>query len=116
MLTSRQISEWEAYDRLDPIGEWREDFRFAQLMSLLVNIVSRIFAKKGQTIKDVSPMDFMPDWVGVATNENVSAQKVQSVEEMKSILLGIAKVQNKVSGIGKNTKKRKPIKKNKDGL
>ena len=112
MLSSRQISEWEAYDRLDSIGSWREDFRFAQLMSLLVNIVTRIFAPKGHTPKNVSPIDFMPQWGDFAEYKIEPPQ--QSVEEMKQILLSIASSQNKkakIEKLGDGTKTRKPLKK-----
>ena len=60
-LTFFQISEWEAYDRIDPIGDWRDDFRGAKLESLLVNIVNQLFAKKGHTPVITSPLDFMMD-------------------------------------------------------
>jgi len=116
MLSSRQISEWEAYDRLDPIGSWREDFRFAQLMSLLVNIVTRIFAPKGHTPKNVSPLDFMPQWGDFADFKIEKPQ--QSVEEMKQILLSIASSQNKKvkNEVQKNNTIRTPLKKKKNGL
>ena len=92
-LTSRQISEWEAYDRIDPIGNWREDFRFAKLESLLVNIVNQLYhdPKKGKP-KITNPIDFMPDWAG---EDKFEEPKKQSVEEMKEVLMSIASSQNK---------------------
>jgi len=90
-LTSAQLSEWEAYDKLDPIGTWRDDYRLAVLDSLLVNIVSRLYAKKGHTPKEVSPTEFMPNWSG-----EKKIAKPQTMEEMKSILLSLAKSQNKL--------------------
>jgi hypothetical protein len=87
------LSEWEAYDRIDPIGTWREDFRMAYLSSLVTNLVISVHGKKGA--KTTSPMDFMPDW----GEEKSKEPKKQSVEEMKEILLGIAKMQNKRVGI-----------------
>ena len=90
-LTSRQISEWEAYDRIDPIGEWVKDFRFAVLDSLIINIVQKLFPKKGATAKDINPIEFMPDWLG----ERGEVKEAQTVGEMKDILFGIAKAQNK---------------------
>jgi hypothetical protein len=87
------LSEWEAYDRIDPIGTWREDFRMAYLSSLVTNLVISVHGKKGA--KTTSPMDFMPDW----GDEKSKEPKKQSVEEMKEILLGIAKMQNKRVGI-----------------
>ena len=91
-LTSKQISEWEAYDKMDPIGTWREDFRFGQLESIIINIVQQLYAEKGKTPKATSPLDFMPDWLG----DRVAAEpKKQSVEEMKQIMMSIASSQNK---------------------
>ena len=105
-LTSRQISEWEAYDRIDPIGTWRDDFRFAKLESLIINIVQQLYAKKGSTPKITTPLDCMTDWSGEGKFQE---PKKQSVEDMKSILLGIANVQNKkIRGANKPpVKKRK---------
>ena len=89
-LTSAQLSEWEAYDRLDPIGKWRDEYSFAVLDSLIINIVGRLYAKKGHTPKEFSPMDFMPNWSG-----EKKVEKKQSVEEMKQALLSIANSVNK---------------------
>lgn len=91
-LTSKQISEWEAYDRIDPIGSWRDDFRIAKLESLLTNIVQQLYAKKGSTPTITTPLDFMVDWSG---EKGEVEQKKQSTEEMKRTLLGIANMQNK---------------------
>jgi len=85
-LTSAQLSEWEAYDKIDPIGTWREDYRIAVLDSLIVNIVSKLYAKKGHTPKEVLPMDFMPNWTG-----DKRIEKKQSVQDMKQVLMSIAK-------------------------
>jgi len=105
-LTSKQISEWEAYDRIDPIGAWRDDFRIAKIESLITNIVQQLYAKKGYTPTVTTPLDFMVDWTGDRKEEE---PKKQSVEEMKSILMGIAKTQNK--RIERNSKP--PVKKTK---
>ena len=96
-LTSKQLSEWEAYDKLDPIGTWREDFRLAYLSSLLTNLVISIHGKKGT--KHTTPMEFLLNWDVDAKVE----PKKQSVEEMKQILMGLAKSQNK-----KETRRTKP--------
>jgi hypothetical protein len=89
VLTSRQLSEWEAYDRIDPTGEWREDFRMAYLASLVTNLTISVHGKKGAKHTEVT--DFMPDWSG----EKLHEPKKQSAEEMKEMLLGIAAAQNK---------------------
>ena len=90
-LTSRQISEWEAYDRIDPIGSWRDDFRIAKVESLITNIVQQLYAKKGSKPVTTTVVDFMPDW----DNSRDTEPKKQSVDEMKNILLGLADKQNK---------------------
>ena len=103
-MSSWQISEWEAYDKIDPIGTWREDFRMAYLSSLITNLVISVHGKKGA--KTTTPIDFMPDWTGEGKEP-----KKQSTEEMKQILLGIASAQNKkVKGID-----RPPVSKVKKG-
>jgi hypothetical protein len=105
-LTSRQLSEWEAYDRIDPIGEWRGDFRGAKLEALIINIVQALFPKKGSKPKIFNPIEFMPNW-----NGEVKESERQSVEEMKKVLLELASLQNKKKIKGRNTP---PMIKNKE--
>ena len=85
-LSSTQIREWETYDRLDPIGEWRSDFRDAQLRSMITNITRALYPEKGVEPKMTTPLDFMPDWGNLDSPE----AEEQSVEEQKRILFGIA--------------------------
>ena len=87
-LTSHQLAEWEAMDRIDPIGEWVEEFRFARLQSLILTIALKWAAGK-KPVDPVDVLDFMPDWLGE------KEPKKQTVEQMKTILLGLAKHQNK---------------------
>ena len=89
-LTSAQLSEWEAYDRIDPIGSWRDDYRIAVLDALIVNIVSKLYAKKGQTPKEVLPTEFMPNWTG-----DKRIERKQSVQDMKQVLMNIAQAAKK---------------------
>jgi len=89
VITSKQLSEWEAYDRLDPIGTWREDYRLAYISSLLTNLTISVHGKKGT--KSTNPIDFMLNW----DLEKAKEPKKQSVEDMKATLLGIAKQQNR---------------------
>lgn len=91
-LTSEQLSEWEAYDKLDPIGKWRDEYMIANLCSLILNVANSIHAKKGHTPKRVDPIDFMPDWLGERKEKE---EEKQSLEEMKSFLLGFVTKHNK---------------------
>lgn len=93
-LSAHQIAEWEAYNRLDPIGEERDDFRIAHLMSLIFNIHLQENSKKQLSEKDLkTALDFMVEWDDEIRNKKKA--KKQSWQEMKEILLTIAKTQNK---------------------
>jgi hypothetical protein len=76
--------EWEAFDSIDPIGEGRADFRMAVIASTIMNVAISAFSKKGKG-KMTSPDDFMPKW-----DEAERKPKVQSTEQMFSILKGMA--------------------------
>ena len=55
-ISSREFAEWQAYDQVDPFGEWRSDFRAGVIASATVNL----WRRRGET---TSPADFMPDFV-----------------------------------------------------
>lgn len=97
-LTSTQLSEWEVYDRLEPIGEWRADFRMAYLSCIITNIARKIHGGKG--VEMAVPLDFMPEW---DKEESIVEPVGQTVEQMKQIMLTIAHTQNRKV----ETKKRK---------
>jgi len=90
-LTSAQISEWEAYSRLDPIGSWRDDYRMAYISSVITNLMISVYGRTNAKL--TTPNDFMPNW-GIEEGSEQEVKK-QSVEEMKQILLSIANAQNK---------------------
>jgi len=84
-LTSTQISEWEAYDKIDPIGEWRADYRMSVLASLVMNIAIKTHGKRGT--KTTEFMDFFPIW---DEEQRKQKEKGQTIAEMKNALQGIA--------------------------
>lgn len=79
-LTSAQLSEWEALNRIDPIGKWREDYQTAKICSLITNLAIQIHAPKNTKL--TTPLSFMPDWDG--TREEDAVEK-QTPEEMLNI-------------------------------
>jgi hypothetical protein len=89
-LSGVQLLEWEAYDTLDPIGKWRDDFHMAYLASVVTNLMISIHCKEGTKL--TKPIDFMPDWIG---DRDEVGQPTQSVDEMKAILLTFANAQNR---------------------
>lgn len=76
---------------MDPVGEWRADFRIASLTSAVVNIARSVWGKRG--IKMSNPIDFMPEWDKV--DDEIKEPERQSVEEMKRIMLSTALAHNK---------------------
>ena len=87
-MTALQLAEWEAYDKLEPIGEWRADFRVSFLASLLTNLVIQTMGKKGAKLTKIE--DFIFDWDG-----SIAESKKQTPDQMKDILMAIAEMHNK---------------------
>jgi hypothetical protein len=103
-LTLSQLQEWEAYDQLDPIGTWRDDFRMAKTIAAMQNIVIGLYSKKGTKPKLVSAYDEMPRW----DEEQVETVQRQPWESMKEFFLGFAKRQNKRVDLEEKLNKRTP--------
>ena len=55
-MTSREFSEWQAYARINPFGEWRADIRSAIVASTTYNML------RGPKAESKAPKDFMPDF------------------------------------------------------
>lgn len=53
-VDSAELTEWIAFDSVEPIGAWRFDFQFGMLMALQANMHRR----PGR--KPYEPQDFMP--------------------------------------------------------
>lgn len=54
-MSSSEFAEWIAFSQLQPIGEWRSDYRTATLMALITNVMTR--SKESDPVK--APGDFM---------------------------------------------------------
>lgn len=91
VLTIRQLNEWRAYNELSPIEEWREDYRFASLESLIMNIALTMSSKKGHKPKLTKPLDYLLDWSGRKKKKN---EKVPQ-ETLREKLMAWARSHNK---------------------
>lgn len=80
VLSSRQLSEWMAYDRLEPFGEERADLRAGVVASVIANV------NRGKKGKAYSPQDFTLKFGEQEAEEPYK----QSTEEMKKIMMGMA--------------------------
>lgn len=91
-LSGDQVAEWLAYSEVEPFGGWVWDYHVAKILAVISNLIRSFGVKKGDAPVWSTLMDFMPEWSDVFPKRKIS--KDQSTEEMKSILLGIAKTQN----------------------
>ena len=59
-MSSREYETWKLKWRKDPFGPWREDFRLANVMCQLCNLILQAwFSEKAKPFKIA---DFMPDF------------------------------------------------------
>jgi hypothetical protein len=103
-LNSYQIAEWQAYNRLEPIEPWVDDYKWASLMAHMTNLQTWAHAKRGYASKYTAE-DFMPNWTG-----EEKPIKKQSWQEMKEFLLSFAKQQNKRVAKDKKLRDKVPLK------
>lgn len=95
-LTSVQLCEWEAYDRLDPIGKWRDEYIIAQITSVITNIANAIYCEEGKQPAKTNAIDFLPVWDSEKRKDIQQEEKnKQSAEDMRMALMSIATVHNK---------------------
>lgn len=87
-LSSSEITEWYAYDKLEPIDS--EQWGWAVLCSVVSNIAISIYGKDRK--KYTTPEDFLLKGSGL--EKHTKESEIQTVEEQKQILLNIAKIQN----------------------
>lgn len=83
-LSASQQAEWEAYDRLEPIGGYREDYRFAQVCLMLHKLMQMQRGDGKHTRADIH--DFML-W---GPERHVSITKRKSPEELKQMMMAVA--------------------------
>ena len=88
-LTAKQLTEWEVFLSIDPLGQRKQDYRLAYIASLITNLVIRTMGKKGDKLTNLG--DFLIEWDA----EEANRPKVQSVQSMKELLLGLASTHNK---------------------
>ena len=84
------MAEWRAYDQIEPIGGYREDYRMAQVCLMLHNLIQMQRGDGNWEKADLN--DFMlwgPETRAPATD------KRQSVEEMKAVLSAIPGIKKK---------------------
>ena len=71
-ISAREFAEWMAYDRIDPIGRDRDDWRAVLLAAMLANI-HRPKGKRPYQLKD-----FWPRWDTTDPDEEELARKIKA--------------------------------------
>lgn len=84
-MTVEQMEDVRAYDSIEPIGGYREDYRIAYVCLMLHNLIQ---AQRGDGKWQSATLDDFMLWP--ATKRKKKRRKeVQSVEEQKAILLSL---------------------------
>lgn len=108
-LTTSQLAEWGAYNRLEPIGENRADYRISYLSSLLTNLVIKALGKQGAKLTSVK--DFLFKW-----DVEGEVKPQQSVEAMKSVFLSLASASKDGKKHGSSRPPANPVRRSKRKL
>jgi len=87
-LSAEQIIEWEAFNRIQPIGQRRLDVYYSHLMTTLHNIA--VGFSGNENAKQFKVEDFIPNWTGIVEEEDG-----MSVEEQKQFWIDFAEHHNK---------------------
>ena len=69
-LDSRELTEWAAYDLIEPFGPWRADLRAGIVASTVAN------ALRGKGSRAYDPTDFLPDFSGKPSEEMTPDQTI----------------------------------------
>ena len=84
-MTSAELTEWEAFDRINPIGPERIELMIGTLCAVAGSITSK---------KGLDPSKFIPDYEK-AFEKSLEEGRKQSPAEMKQVLLTVAEAHNK---------------------
>ena len=91
-MTGDQMIEWEAFDRLEPVGGYKQDFRFAQLCDLIYVLANALGG--GKQVKS-KIQDFMPWWFTQYLKDVAGTSRGQSAKEIRDNLKEWARQHNR---------------------
>lgn len=78
-MTAKELDEWIAYDRLDPIGGYRADLQTAHLLYAK-------FGGQGKTVGDFLPIDPNPMTDEEREQKAIEREKARIKQEMQTML------------------------------
>lgn len=83
------MDDLRLYDELNPTMDVKLDYWFSALFCLLSNWNIKINCRKGA--KTTTIMDFAPPWIK-EQEQKTKVHRKQSMEDMKSVMLDIARI------------------------
>jgi hypothetical protein len=81
-MSSLQLSEWMAYERLDPFGQYREDYRAGIIAATIAN------ANRSKKSKPFTPEQFIPTFESETEGES-EIDVINAREAVKEKVLAI---------------------------
>jgi hypothetical protein len=113
-MSPDQVDEWEAYDRIDPIGSWREDYKMAYLTSTVLNIAVQLYGKEGARLQNpVEIMKNFPWLMDPSDPQPKQASGKQTIEQIKNVMMDLVRMGNrppKQKANSMSVKRRKSLK------
>lgn len=79
-IDSRELSEWQAFFRLEPMPEQRADFRSGVIASVIAN------SNRTKNTKPFEPHDFIPDYDQAPEKTDAKAVQRKVKDAFQSIM------------------------------
>ena len=92
-LSNTQLMEWRAFDAMEPIGEYRNDYMMGQLTALVYNLAQSIHGKKNSVNEPLRTEDFIP-WL--KTSKEITEEQPRGLstpEDIKALFMALKKQQ-----------------------
>lgn len=84
-MTSAELTRWKAYDRLWPLGRWRDEYLLGKGAGLIFNLICRYLGGKDADM--VQPQDLM---LTAQAMSEFRAKGGQDWKHMKQTLKGLS--------------------------
>jgi formiminotetrahydrofolate cyclodeaminase len=78
-MSSSEVADWMAYERLEPWGEERADLRTGILASLVANVT------RGKDQKPYGPAEFMPDFEPKEESDGAKTEQQDLISKAMSV-------------------------------
>lgn len=96
VLTASQLREWEVFDRIEPVGEHRQDIRIGIICSLVKFLADAIHGKKGRKAKMANPHSFIP-WI-VKDKEELEELELEDMDPLERERIAVEKIKAMFGG------------------